>query len=81
MYVKYGYSLSASAVDGVHVCYKHFSSAPGSVCVRLRDRVCVRRAQFCVREDDIRGCGASVREHQALCTYAQGIIFVGAGEV
>ena len=70
MYVKYGYSLSASAIDGVHVCYKQFAGqsvcAPGTVCVR---------------EDDIRGCGASVREHQALCTYAQGTIFVGAGEV
>ena len=50
MYVKYGYSLSTSAIDGVDVCCKHFSSAPGSVCVSLCDRVCARRAQFaCAR--------------------------------
>ena len=51
-----------------------------AVCLRARLGLCALVGQsacapdsVCVREDDtLRARGASVREHQALCTYAQG---------
>ena len=50
--------------------------------VCARGTMCVCAVTVFVRENDIlRARGASVREHQALCTYAQGVGSMGAREV